>query len=133
MLAHFLTQYHSRVEPISRTETFGHSQRKISGSDEWSNHASGTAIDANSTQHAYGRVNTYSRAEEAALRDLLDDYDGVIKWGGDYRYTKDEMHYEIDKPYSEVHDLASKLRREKYVRLDRLKPGKRNLDVKMVK
>lgn len=133
VLSHFLKRFDREVEALGRTETFGYNKRRISGSIDWSNHASGTAADANASQHAYGLSNTFTRAELNDLRELLEDYDDVIKWGGDYRYTKDEMHFEIDKGPEEVKLLARRLRRNNIVRLPRLKPGNRNIDVYMVK
>lgn len=133
VLAHFLREFHENVEPLGTTETFGYNKRQISGSSDWSNHASGTAVDANSAQHAYGKVNTFTRMELNDLRRLLADYDGVIKWGGDYRYTKDEMHFEIDRGKEEVDLVARRLKRNNTVRLFRLQPGKRNIDTYMVK
>jgi hypothetical protein len=133
VLAKFARHFDRKIEDLGKTETFGWSGRKIANSDEYSNHASGTALDANSAQHPYGKINTFSPSEEEKLRDLLSDFDDVIRWGGDYRYSKDEMHFEINKSYAEVHLLASVLRRDGKVYLSRLAPGKRNLDVYMVK
>lgn len=133
VLADFLRRYEKKVEPLGRTETFGWNYRKIAGSDKFSNHASGTAVDANSAQHAYGREDTFTSKELKDLRDVLDIYDGVIRWGGDYRYTKDEMHFEIDKPYADVKLVARRLRRGNNIYLNRLKPGKRNFDVFLLK
>lgn len=133
VLARFSRQFEKRVETLGHTETFGHSERKISGTDEWSNHASGTAVDLNSSKHPMGAENTFSDAKEIEIFKLLDDFDDVVRWGGTYRYTVDEMHFEIVKPYDAVRLLASVLRRNNKVYLERLVYGKRNLDVYMVK
>lgn len=133
VLADFLRRFDNRVEKLGRTETFGYSKRQISGSDEWSNHASGTAADANASQHPFGKVGTFTVDEAFQIRALLADYDGVIRWGGNYSGTKDEMHFEIDREYDEVKLIANIIRRENRVYLSRLKPGNRNLDVYMVK
>lgn len=133
VLADFLRRYDNEVEPLNRGDTFGHALRQIAGSDEWSNHASGTAVDANSTDHKQGHVGTYTDAQERDLANLLADYDDVIRWGGTFRTTKDEMHYEINKPYANVHLLARIIRRNNVIKLSRLAFGNRNLDVYMVK
>lgn len=133
ILAHFLRRYHNRVEPLGKTETFGWSARRIAGSDEWSNHASATAADANASQHKQGLTDTYTPSERADLFDLLEEYADVIRWGGTFRTTKDEMHYEINKDYEEVHLLASALRRAGSIYLNRLELGNRNVDVFMLK
>lgn len=133
VLAHFATRFNNEVERLGVSSTWGYNKRQIEGSSRWSNHASATAVDLNATQHPYGSRGTFSSTELSKLRDVLRDYDGAIRWGGDYTYTKDEMHFEIDKPYTEVYNLAAALRREKVVYMRRLKPGKRNLDVLLVK
>jgi hypothetical protein len=133
LLSRFVRRFARLVEPIGKTETFGHAKRQISNSNDWSNHASGTAVDINSSQHPYGAMDTFSNVEHNSLRGLLADFDDVVKWGGDYRYTKDEMHFEINKPYSDVHLLARVVRRNGAVYLSKLEYGKRNLDVYMVK
>lgn len=133
VLIRFARAFDRRVEDLGRTETFGYSYREIAGSSEYSNHASGTAVDLNSAQHPYGKTGTFTASELSTIRDLLDDFDGVLRWGGDYRYTKDEMHFEINKPYADVQLLAAVLRRGNVVYLNRLQYGKRNLDTYIVK
>lgn len=133
VLSHFARGFDAEVESLNPTDCHGFSRRKISGSTYWSNHASGTAVDLNATQHAHGAEETFTWQELTDLRDLLEHYDDVIKWGGDYRYTKDEMHFEIDKNYDLVKLVAQRLRKNSTVSLSRLKPGKRNIDVYMVK
>lgn len=133
VLQQFLKDFHNRVEPLGTTETFGYARRQIAGTNRWSNHASGTAVDANASQHPYGRSNTFTNAEESRLRDVLEDYDDVIRWGGDYNSTSDEMHFEIDKPYAAVRLVAIVHRRDNTVTLSRLVPGKSNYDVYFVK
>lgn len=133
VLANFLKRFNRKVEPLNRTDTHGYNKRKISGSDEYSNHASGTAVDANATKHAYGRVGTFADEQVEVLRELLEDYDEVIKWGGDYRNTKDEMHFEIDKDPAAVRLVARRLKKYNKVMLKHLEPGDRNIEVYMVK
>ena len=95
VLAEFARAFHQRVERLKDVrDDWGYSYRKIGGSSSWSNHASGTALDLNSLRHAQGRRGTFSSTELANLRRLLKEYP-VIKWGGDYNSTPDEMHFEI--------------------------------------
>lgn len=132
-LALFLKRFDKFVEPLDRTDTHGYNRRKVSNSEDWSNHASATAADANATKHVQGRVGTFTDGQVATIRKIQDDFDGVIKWGGDYRVTKDEMHFEIIKSLEEVHLVVRRLNRFGKVYVARLLPGKRNLDVYMVK
>lgn len=133
VLTRFARRFDREVEDLGRTETFGWASRPIAGTAEPSNHGSGTAVDTNSARHPYGKENTFTAAQENKIDELLADFDDIIRWGGNYRYTKDEMHWEIDAPYDEVRLLASVLKRNGAVYVSRLLPGKRNLDVYMVK
>ena len=133
LLAAFVKRFDKFVEPLDRTDTHGYNKRQIANSEDWSNHASGTAVDCNATKHVQGRVDTFTDSQVVKIRRIQADFDNVIKWGGDYRVTKDEMHFEIIGNEEEV-DLATRVqKRYGRVNLDRLAPGKRNLDVYLVK
>ena len=86
--------WQNNIEPIYSIH--GHSYRAISGSSTISNHGSGTAIDINAATHPLGVSNTIPahlvpglRAEAARLG---------LRWGGDYKNRKDDMHFEIVSP-----------------------------------
>lgn len=98
LLAHFAAQFNKRVERIDgeQRDDWGYAERPIRGSSTTlSNHASGSAIDINALQHPLGAVGTFSASKRRAIRELLDEYAGVIRWGGDYTVRKDEMHFEV--------------------------------------
>ena len=100
---HFISRFHAEVEAVSEAagqpqDDWGFAARPIRGGVATSNHASGTAIDLNATKHPLGKVNTFTASQRAALRRLLNDFGGVIRWGGDYSGRKDEMHFEINVP-----------------------------------
>ena len=59
---------------------------------------SGTAIDLNWNLHPNGSRERSPPAQVAALRNMLSFFGSVIFWGGDYRGTIDEMHFEINVP-----------------------------------
>lgn len=133
LLAAFVKRIDKFVEQLDRTDTHGYNKRQIANSDDWSNHASGTAADVNATKHVQGRVDTWTDSQVVKIRKIQADFDNVIKWGGDYRATKDEMHFEIIGNEEEV-SLATRVqKRYGKVSLSRLAPGKRNLDVYLVK
>src|SRR5690606_34980535 len=44
-----------------------------------------------------------------ALRRILDDLGGVVRWGGDYSGRKDEMHFEINANAARVAQVARSL------------------------
>lgn len=103
IVMHFMVRFNAEVEAIAEAygqpqNDWGWASRPIRGGVATSNHASGTAWDLNSDKHPLGKVGTFGRNQLAALRRLLNDFGGVIRWGGDYSGRKDEMHFEINVP-----------------------------------
>jgi len=106
-------EFDSRVEKIKVGESCGWAHRYIKGTNTWSNHSSGTAIDLNPNTHAYGKVGTFNNAQKNEIKAILNELGNVIGWGGDYppRSTADEMHFEINANSTKVREVAEKLRR----------------------
>jgi hypothetical protein len=112
LLAHFALFFHQKVEPINegQWDEWGYAVRAVRGQTTgYSNHASGTAMDLNAVAHPLGKVGTFDEAQAAAIRKRLKFYAGCIRWGGDYRGRKDEMHFEIDKPLKRCERRARRL------------------------
>jgi hypothetical protein len=113
LLVHIALWFDEEVERIDvgGLDDWGWSARRISGSTLWSNHASGTAIDLNSTLHPMGVATraTFSVKEVARIHNRLKMYAGCLRWGGDYRGRPDAMHFEIDKAIDRVVVKASEL------------------------
>ncbi len=84
------------VEPISDPGCWSYAERPIRGGRALSNHASGTAIDLNAPRHPLGARGTFTPHQTRAIREIISLTDGAIRWGGDYRSRKDEMHFEIN-------------------------------------
>lgn len=145
ILAHLALWFHETIEKINEGiwDEWGWAPRPIRGSSIISNHASGTAIDINATKHPLGVANTFryfivtkvigakitrkQYAEHVVRLKMAKRYRGVVRWGGDYRYRKDAMHFEIDRVPSSgsVRRLAvalSKTRRGR--RILRANPGR---------
>jgi hypothetical protein len=102
-------------EPIQ--DDWGYAERNIRGSETTvSNHASGTAMDINAEKHQLGATGTWSTTEKATIHNHLREYvdpatgRNVIRWGEDYVYRKDGMHFEIVGTPSAVARVAAKLR-----------------------
>lgn len=96
------------VEPL--LDDWAYAFRPIRGhSSTLSNHASGTAIDLNATDHPLGAEHTFTAAESAAIRRRLELYDGCIRWGGDYQGRIDAMHFELDRPLADCERVARAL------------------------
>lgn len=109
LLAHlalwFSVRVESLVEPV--LDDWGWAFRPVRGYAILSNHASGTAVDLNATDHPMGVAtrDTFTDAEIGLIRRRLDLYGGCIRWGGDYQSRPDGMHFELDR------DLATCERR----------------------
>lgn len=93
-------QFDKRVESIDNgrgtIDDGAWNYRQISGSTALSNHASATAIDLNWSRHPLGAVGTFNGAQVTAIRQIISETGGAIRWGGSYSGRKDEMHFEID-------------------------------------
>lgn len=103
------TQLNNRVEPIENglpRDEWGYNVRKIEGSDDWSNHSSGTAGDYNARYHPMGVRNTYSEKDRDEIRQILREAGGLFRWGGNFSGRPDDMHFEIVKGPEAVHDFV---------------------------
>ena len=73
----------------------GYNYRKMDKGNDFSNHASGTAIDLNWTRFPMFKRKMNKKQREAALA-IEAELKEVIRWGGSYSPSRvDEMHWEI--------------------------------------
>lgn len=110
ILAAFAADFHAQVEPINEgsLDDWGYAYRPVRGQKEvLSNHASGTAIDLNSTKHPLGKQNTFKPTQIVVIRQLIQKYH--LRWGGDYKGRKDDMHFEITENADQVKELTKQL------------------------
>jgi hypothetical protein len=110
LLAAFAAEFHELIEPIDEGtfDDWGYCYRMVRGdATKLSNHSSGTAIDLNATHHALGKVGTFPAEKVPMIRALAKKYG--LKWGGDYKNRKDEMHFEIEVSATKAKDLITKL------------------------
>lgn len=87
-------EYSRLVEPIDRAQSWGWAFRKIvGGSPQYSNHASGTAVDFNAVKHPFltSASQNMTADQIKACRQILDDAGGVLRWLDRH----DPMHWEI--------------------------------------
>ena len=103
-------RFNAEVEPITKAHSWGWNYRDIRGATSLSNHASGTAVDYNAPAHPLGQSGTFSSARRGAIRRILGDLNGVVRWGGDYSGRKDEMHFEIVGSAAAVAQVAARIR-----------------------
>lgn len=109
---YLVEQFHARVERVDlpgEKDEWGYYYRVNRNAGNLSCHASGTAIDINATRHPNGRAGTFTSAQVRQIRQILSELNGVVRWGGDFRRTKDEMHFEIIGTPAEVAAAARKL------------------------
>ena len=114
ILCHFILWFHEHIEKLNQKgapwDDWGHAYRLVRGSSSTvSNHASGTAVDLNATDHPLGVSNTFPRLARARIHVRLLVYRGLIRWGGDYTGRKDEMHFEINDNLDKCEKLAKLL------------------------
>ena len=114
LLVDFARWYNRHIEKLSlykAGDDYGWWFRKIRNSTEYSNHASGTAIDLNATRHPLGTTaaHSFTQAQIDKIHKRLKRYAGVIRWGGDYVHRKDPMHFEINKGVAATHKVYLKL------------------------
>lgn len=99
LLIGFARDFNREVEPLNPKSCWGHAPKKIPGSNSWSFHAPGIALDLNASQHPEYRRGTFSAAQVTAIRRLLARYSyagkSLFRWGGDYVSKGDEMHFEL--------------------------------------
>ncbi len=110
VLLFVLEQFHTTVQPLRKKDTGGYNPRSIIGGRTLSNHASGTAIDVRWQDHPLGAHGTFSATEVAAIKDILTFCEGTVRWGGNYKGRKDEMHFEVVGSPSAVARIADKVR-----------------------
>ena len=104
---------HANIEKIDVGvfDDWGYAERTIRGSSTTlSNHASGTAVDANATEHPLGVRGTWTADEKRRINARLALYEGCVRWGENYSGRIDGMHFEIDKGAAACRAVADKIR-----------------------
>lgn len=109
IMHYVMRRFHERVEELVSGWCWGYFVKKISGSDDYSNHSSGTAIDLNAPRHPVGVRNTFTAAQRREIAAMLDYLEGVVRWGGNYVSRADDMHFEINAGAAAVHRVAQKI------------------------
>jgi hypothetical protein len=113
LLVGFAAEFHHLIEPldVGSLDDWGYAYRDVRGvPGKLSNHASGTAIDLNSSRHKLGQVGTFAEGEVPMLMALAKKYG--LTWGGTWT-RPDPMHFEISIGPAKVAALITKLGLEK--------------------
>lgn len=112
VLAHWCLYFDREIEDLEASvgDDHGWSHRAIGGTDEWSNHASATAVDLNALKHPQGVRGTFTTTQQYKILDALDRrYRAVIRPGLTFRTTADDMHFELATGLILVRELAATL------------------------
>ena len=110
LLVTFAAEFHAHIEPIDEgaLDDWGYCFRNVRGAtDKLSNHSSGTAIDLNATKHPLGHAGTFTPMQTVMIQALCKKYG--LRWGGDYKNRKDEMHFEVSVNEAQCAALIEKL------------------------
>lgn len=113
ILLDLLGWIHLYVEPldVGIFDDWGYAERTIRGSaTTLSNHASGTAADANATQHPLGVRHTWTDEERSLINGRLALYEGCVRWGDNYEGRVDGMHFEINRGGVDCKRIADRIR-----------------------
>jgi|GEM_PF-1316941 len=115
VLEHVAARFDAQVEPVDVDSSWGWAYRSVRGevgdAESLSNHASGTSIDLNATEHPLGETGTFTADQVTAIRGILAEVAPVVAWGGDFD-RPDEMHFEIVGDADAVAEVAARLRGE---------------------
>lgn len=105
--AHYIKWYHERVESIlhETRDYWGYSHRRIAGSTEWSDHASGTANDLLATKYPWGTRHMTDKKKHQ-IRRRLRFYRGTLYHGAFFVSRADEMHSGINAPIFQCERVA---------------------------
>jgi len=119
VLRYVAEQMHNRVEPIYRQgwhdgDDWGYAYRQNRNANNLSCHSAGCAIDYNAVKHPNGKRGTFSTEQVLVIHTILHELDGVVRWGGDFTGTADEMHFEIIGNEAQVRSVATRLRGQSY-------------------
>lgn len=113
VLDHVAQRFDAEVEPVDVASSWGWAYRPVRGEDgkedRLSNHASGTSIDLNATEHPLGATGTFTAEQVEAIRSILAEVAPVVAWGGDFDGRVDEMHFEIVGDAEAVAEVAARL------------------------
>jgi len=111
VLFYVAEQFHARVENLVSPGCWGHAYRKNRNAANLSCHSSATAIDLNARRHPNGKRGTFTKGQVAEIRKILAAVGGIVRWGGDFTGTPDEMHFEIVASPATVAMVAERLSR----------------------
>ncbi|MGW7283283.1 hypothetical protein ACWGIV_34470 [Streptomyces sp. NPDC054844] len=99
VLAYVAQRFHYDVTRLeaSRGQVIGYSDNRQVKADFESNHLSGTALALYPDHYPLGVKGNFFPHQVTAIRDILAELQGVVRWGGDTESPKESVFY-IDVP-----------------------------------
>lgn len=105
----FAADYNAYVEPLRDADSASWTP---TNSVATSNHLNGTAMDLNWNSHPFQVKGTFNSSQMKTIRDLLDFYEGMIFWAGDWNSPIDEMHWQLGYDTYNNPDMGSFIQRK---------------------
>lgn len=103
-------RFNAEVEKITKAHSWGYAKRPVRGyASIASEHSAGTAVDFNAPAHPIGKANTFTPAKRAKIRRIVKDFDGAVRWGGEWS-RPDDMHFELIGGAALLAKVAAKIR-----------------------
>lgn len=111
VLVHVIRRYHYEVDTLADGEVVGFRPAGGTLKGHATNHASGTAVAIRPGWYPDGVKGGLFPHQLATVRDILEECEGVVAWGGDFR-RPNESHFQIDVPPSDARlkRLADRIR-----------------------
>lgn len=98
LLSWVVWRFHTTVDRVNPKTTAAWNVRPIAGSNRWSTHATGGAVDINWDEFPMFTTRM-TRVQRNRAKKIEDDSQGTLVWGGRRSWVQlgraDEMHYEI--------------------------------------
>lgn len=103
-------EYHETIAPLDNKtqDDWSYNYRKSRANSNWSNHASGTAVDLNSSKEgsqSQSNRKYWAEPDKAKAVKKLKRVYSIMNWGGDWTSFYDPMHWEL-KAGTSVSDVA---------------------------
>lgn len=123
VLNYIAERWNAEVEEIRKDWSWGYADRPVRGASVKSEHATGTAVDFNAPLHGLGQKNTFSKDDQARIRQIMKDVDHAARWGGEWS-RPDDMHVELIGGNALIGRVADKIRAGKLPGASKVAPVK---------
>lgn len=121
VLDYIAKRWNAEVETIRKDWSWGYANRAVRGASVISEHATGTAVDFNAPLHGLGQKNTFSKADQARIRQIMKDVSHAARWGGEWS-RPDDMHVELIGGNALIGRVADQIRAGKLPGAGSVKP-----------